>query len=88
MQAEVIMYSTRFCPYCMRARKLLKNKNIIFNEILIGSNRILRQEMEQKSGQTSVPQIFINGQAIGGYDDMAQLNFDGKLDTLLLLKEA
>ncbi len=83
MQAEVIMYSTRFCPYCMRARRLLKNKKIIFEEILIGSNRSLRQEMEQKSGRTSVPQIFINGQAIGGYDDMAQLNHDGTLDTLL-----
>ncbi len=67
----------------MRARKLLKNKNIIFKDILIGSNRSLREEMEQKSGRTSVPQIFINGQSIGGYDDMAQLNIDGKLDTLL-----
>ncbi len=83
MQAEVIMYSTRFCPYCMRARKLLKSKKIIFKEILIGNDKSLRKEMEQKSGQTSVPQIFINGKSIGGYDDMAQLNYDGTLDTLL-----
>lgn len=83
VQADVIMYSTRFCPYCMRARRLLKNKKIEFEEILISSNRAMREEMEQKSGRTSVPQIFINGQAIGGYDDMAQLNLDGKLDTLL-----
>jgi len=67
----------------MRARRLLKNKKIEFTEILIGSNRAMRQEMEQKSGRTSVPQIFINGDAIGGYDDMAQLNLDDKLDTLL-----
>lgn len=67
----------------MRARRLLKNKKIEFEEILISSNRAMREEMEQKSGRTSVPQIFINGQAIGGYDDMAQLNLDGKLDTLL-----
>lgn len=85
MPADVIMYSTRFCPYCMRARRLLKNKNVDYKEIIISSNRTLREEMEQKSGRTSVPQIFINGQAIGGYDDMAQLNIDGKLD--LLLKE-
>ncbi|MCK5917673.1 MAG: glutaredoxin 3 [Cocleimonas sp.] len=84
MQADVIMYSTRFCPYCMRARKLLKNKNIEYQEIFIGMNRTLREEMEQKSGRTSVPQIFINGQAIGGYDDIAQLNIDGQLDTLLI----
>ncbi|MCK5895181.1 MAG: glutaredoxin 3 [Cocleimonas sp.] len=77
------MYSTRFCPYCMRARRLLKNKNIEYEEILISSDRALRQEMEQKSGRTSVPQIFINGQAIGGYDDIAKLNLDGKLDILL-----
>ena len=83
MQADVIMYSTRFCPYCMRARRLLKNKKIEFTEILIGSNRAMRAEMEQKSGRTSVPQIFINGVPIGGYDDMALLNLDGKLDTLL-----
>jgi len=83
VQAKVIMYSTRFCPYCMRARKLLKNKNIKYEEIKLGLGSGKRQEMEQKSGRTSVPQIFINGQAIGGYDDMAQLNRDGKLDTLL-----
>jgi glutaredoxin 3 len=67
----------------MRARRLLKNKKIEFTEILIGSNRAMRAEMEQKSGRTSVPQIFINGEAIGGYDDIALLNLDGKLDTLL-----
>ncbi len=67
----------------MRARRLLKNKKIEFTEILIGSNRAMRAEMEQKSGRTSVPQIFINGVPIGGYDDMALLNLDGKLDTLL-----
>lgn len=83
MQAKVIMYSTRFCPYCMRARKLFKNKNIKYEEIILGLGNAKRREMEQKSGRTSVPQIFINGQAIGGYDDMAQLNRDGKLDTLL-----
>lgn len=84
MQADVIMYATRFCPYCMRARRLLKNKGIAYEEILLGFDTSLREEMEQKSGRTSVPQIFIDGQAIGGYDDIAQLNMDGKLDTLLI----
>ena len=84
MQVDVIMYATRFCPYCMRARKLLKSKKIEYKEILLGFDKSLREEMEQKSGRTSVPQIFIDGQAIGGYDDLAKLNMDGKLDTLLI----
>lgn len=67
----------------MSARRLLKKKQVEFTEILIGSNRALWQEMEQKSGGTTVPQIFINGQPIGGYDEMAALNRDGRLDTLL-----
>ena len=67
----------------MRARKLLKNKKVDYSEILVGSKRDLWQEMEEKSGRSTVPQIFINGQAIGGYDEMAQLNRDGKLDSLL-----
>ena len=83
MPAEVIIYSTRFCPYCMRARRLLKNKKAEYTEILVGSDRDLWQEMEEKSGRSTVPQIFINGQAIGGYDDMALLNREGKLDSLL-----
>jgi len=83
VQADVIMYSTLFCPYCMRARKLLKNKNIEFEEIRVGSSASLWQEMREKTGGTTVPQILINGQAIGGYDDMSQLDREGKLDTLL-----
>ena len=83
MQAEVTMYSTLFCPYCMRARKLLKNKKIEYEEIRVGSSASLWQEMREKTNGTTVPQIIINGQAIGGYDDMSQLDRDGKLDTLL-----
>jgi len=83
VQADVIMYSTLFCPYCMRARRLLKNKNIEFEEIRVGSSAVLWQELREKSGGSTVPQIIINGQAIGGYDDMALLDREGKLDSLL-----
>ena len=83
MTANVIMYSTRFCPYCMRARKLLKSKDVDYEEILVGFDRALWEEMEEKSGRNTVPQIFINGRSIGGYDDIAQLNREGKLDPLL-----
>ena len=83
MPAKITMYSTRFCPYCMRARSLLKKKNVEYEEIRVGSSPALWQEMREKTNGTTVPQIIINGQVIGGYDDMAQLDREGKLDNLL-----
>jgi len=83
MSAEVIMYATRFCPYCMRARRLLKSKDIDFEEIRVSSGNDLWQEMEEKSGRNTVPQIFINGESVGGYDDIALLNQKGELDAKL-----
>lgn len=83
MSTEVIMYATRFCPYCMRARRLLKNKGIEFEEIRVGSGNSLWREMEEKSGRNTVPQIFINGESVGGYDDIALLNQQGELDAKL-----
>lgn len=81
--ASVVMYATRFCPYCMRARRLLKSKNVDYKEIPVGGDGSLWEEMEQRSGRNTVPQIFINDKSIGGYDDMALLNLDGQLDKLL-----
>ncbi len=81
--AKVIMYATRFCPYCMRARRLLKNKNVEFEEIRVGSGNSLWREMEEKSGRNTVPQIFINDESVGGYDDIALLNQQGELDAKL-----
>lgn len=81
--ASVVMYATRFCPYCMRARRLLKSKKVDFQEISVGGDTSLWDEMEQRSGRNTVPQIFINDKSIGGYDDMALLNLDGQLDELL-----
>lgn len=83
MSTEVIMYATRFCPYCMRARRLLKNKGVEFEEIRVGSGNSLWREMEEKSGRNTVPQIFINGESVGGYDDIALLNQQGELDAKL-----
>ena len=67
----------------MRARRFLKSKGVEYQEILVGSNRELRAEMEQKSGRTSVPQIFINNEPVGGYDDIVRLEQMGELDQLL-----
>ena len=82
-QLPVRMYATRFCPYCLRARMLLKRKGIAYEEISVGSDADLWAEMERLSQRDTVPQIFIGDLSIGGYDDMAALDRAGKLDALL-----
>lgn len=82
-QAQIFMYSTRFCPYCLRARMLLKHKGVVYEEINVGGDPDLWAEMERRSGRDTVPQIFIGELSIGGYDDMAALDRAGKLDALL-----
>ncbi len=81
--AEVIIYSTGFCSYCYSAKELLHKKNSAFTEIRVDLQPELRQEMIAKSGRRTVPQIFINGQSIGGCDDLYALESQGKLDQLL-----
>jgi len=83
---KVEMYSTRFCPYCVRARRLLKEKGVEYTEYRVDQDVELRHEMEQRSQRTSVPQIFIEDRHIGGYDDMAQLDMSQELDLLLGLE--
>ncbi len=83
MSAEVKMYSTRFCPYCIRARSLLKRKDVEFTDISVDGAADLRREMVELSGQFTVPQIWIGEKHIGGYDDIAMLERQGRLDQLL-----
>ena len=87
MSAKVVMYTTRFCPYCMRARSMLKNKGVEFEDIAVGNDPALWQKMQTLSGRDTVPQIFINDQAVGGYDDIALLERQGKLDPLLNIEQ-
>ena len=79
----VVMYTTSWCPYCERARKLLASKNVTFSEIDIESAAEKRAEMRNRSGRTSVPQIFIGDHHVGGSDDLHDLEDEGKLDSLL-----
>ena len=79
----VVMYTTSWCPYCERARKLLNAKNVSFSEIDIESAPEKRAEMRTRSGRTSVPQIFIGDHHVGGSDDLHALEDAGKLDSLL-----
>ncbi len=81
--ATVKMYTTDWCGYCSAAKRLLGNKGVTFEEINVGAQPELRAEMEQLSGRRTVPQIFINGAHIGGFDDIAALDKQGKLDELL-----
>jgi glutaredoxin 3 len=79
----VIMYSTGFCPYCVRARMLLDRKGVTYIDIRVDIEPALRAEMIQRSGRTSVPQIFIDDFHVGGCDDMYALEQRGQLDPLL-----
>lgn len=82
-QANITVYYAPFCPYCGWAKQLLKNKKVEFTMINVNDGEEIRQEMEQRAGQTSVPQIFIGDTHVGGYDDMAALDDKGELDTLI-----
>ena len=80
---RVEMYTTSWCPYCTRARRLLERRGVGFEEISIEEQPERRAEMIQRSGRRTVPQIFIGGQSIGGSDELAALDEDGGLDQLL-----
>lgn len=82
-QPPVRMYATAFCPYCVRARRMLQRKGVVWEEISIEGDREHFQEMIQLANRTTVPQIFIGDTHVGGYDDMAALDRAGKLDPLL-----
>ncbi len=86
--ANVVMYTTGYCPYCVNAERLLTNKGVtVINKIRIDEAPELRNEMMEKTGRRTVPQIYINGQHIGGFDDLRALDLAGELEPLLA-KEA
>jgi glutaredoxin 3 len=80
---KVVMYVTGWCPYCSRARTLLKQKDVTFEEIDVDERPEARTEMMARSGRRSVPQIFIGDTHVGGCDDLYALDAAGGLDPLL-----
>jgi len=81
---SVLMYSTRVCPYCMMAEKLLQKKGVVqLEKILIDVDPAQRETMMARTGRRTVPQIYIGDHHVGGYDDLAALDRAGKLDALL-----
>jgi GrxC family glutaredoxin len=81
--AQVRIYTTSYCPYCRAAKALLRKKAVQFEEIDVTDDAQLRAEMEKLSRRMTVPQIFIDGKPIGGYDDAQELDASGELDRLL-----
>jgi len=84
MSATVEVYSSMWCPFCYRAKKLLKDKGVDFKEIDVDGDPKVRTAMRQRAdGRHTVPQIFINDVGIGGSDELAALEQSGKLDAML-----
>ncbi|MBF7682295.1 glutaredoxin 3 [Acinetobacter sp. B5B] len=82
--SKVVVYSTTVCPYCVRAKQLLQRKGIEYKEVNLSNEAPeVRTELMQKTNYRTVPQIFINDQFIGGFDQLYALDREGKLDDLV-----
>lgn len=79
----VVMYTTQICPYCIRAKMLLKDKGIPFQEIDVSGDHEKRAWLVEATGRRTVPQIFIGDEPIGGFDDLRALQLSGELDKKL-----
>ncbi|MCF8998435.1 glutaredoxin 3 [Acinetobacter nectaris] len=84
MMANVVIYSTTVCPYCVRAKQLLERKGISYKEVNLSNEAPdVRIELMQRTNHRTVPQIFINDQFIGGFDQLYALDRESKLDELI-----
>ena len=80
---SVLMYTTRICPYCQMAKRLLSRKGVAPEEVWIDESPEMREAMMSRTGRRTVPQIFIGETHVGGFDELAALEREGKLDALL-----
>lgn len=83
MAASVVVYTTDFCPYCIRAKSLLNKRGIEFEEINLARDADAREALVAKTGRMTFPQILINGEILGGYDETAAADKSGKLAELV-----
>ncbi len=83
MSAAVTLYTTQYCPYCVRAKQLLESKGVPYTDIAVDQEPQRRIEMMERSGRRTVPQIWIGQEHVGGYDELYQLERQGSLDELL-----
>ena len=85
--SKVMMYCTAWCPYCIRAEQLLGRKGVDVKKIRVDKQPERFEEMVEKTGRNTVPQIYIGDFHVGGYDDMVELDMEGRLDELLAGKK-
>ncbi len=83
MPADVVIYGTTYCAFCVRAKWLLNKKGIAFREVDVSGDAAARRRLLEVTASRQVPQIFINGRHIGGFDELAALERTGELDALL-----
>jgi glutaredoxin 3 len=81
--ADVVVYRTPSCVYCVRVHHLLQSKGVPFTEVDVSDDPEKRRWLAEVTRQRTVPQVFINGKPVGGFDDLARLNRAGDLDRLL-----
>ena len=83
MSARVLIYTTTFCPYCVAAKRMLKKRGVVLEEVNLDRHPERWGECERRSGRETVPQIFFGDNHIGGCDDLEALNRSGELDKLI-----
>lgn len=81
--ADVEIYRTAYCPYCDMAEQLLDDMDVDYDEIDVTDDQETREELVERTGQQTVPQIFIDGTSVGGYDDLRELKAEGELEEML-----
>ena len=81
--ASVVVYGTKFCPFCVAARRLLAAEGIDFKDILVDGDRAMRAQIAERSGRSTVPQIWAEDQHIGGFTDLQKLALSGNLNLLI-----
>ena len=79
---RIELYTTPSCPFCVRAKRLLAERHILYTEIDVSEDDDLREDVMRRTGRRTVPQIFIDGRSIGGYEELAELDASGELATL------
>ena len=80
--ARIEMYTTPSCPFCVRAKRLLQERGLAYEEVDVADDEELREAVVKRSGRRTVPQIFIDGRSIGGYEELAELDASGELAAL------
>ncbi|PIE89752.1 MAG: glutaredoxin 3 [Acidobacteria bacterium] len=80
---NVKIYTTKICPYCIRAKMLLKKKNITFEEVNVGNDPQMRMKLVEMTGMRTVPQIFFDNRSIGGFTELQALDHSGELDKII-----